>query len=106
MLDAKEENHAECTGQRTRTLNRKICGSRVSKPATLGEVGGVSRNRLLVDKMIVWCTILGLIMASSQRQSHNLLAVFQMTDAKGLVIDAKKLLRCALLRQEFPASIS
>jgi hypothetical protein len=30
----------------------------------LGEVGGVSRNRLLVDKMIVWCTILGLIMAS------------------------------------------
>jgi hypothetical protein len=49
----------------------------------LGEVGGVSRNRLLVDKMIVWCTILGLIMASSQRQSHNLLAVFQITDAKG-----------------------
>jgi hypothetical protein len=33
--------------------------------------------------MIVWCTILGLIMASSQRQSHNLLAVFQMTDVKG-----------------------
>jgi hypothetical protein len=30
----------------------------------LGEVGGVSRNRLLVDKMIVWRTILGLIMAS------------------------------------------
>src|ERR1700726_3095790 len=43
----------------------------------LGEAGGVSRNRLLVDKMIVWCTILGLIMASSQRQSHNLLAIFQ-----------------------------
>jgi hypothetical protein len=50
----------------------------------LGEVGGVNRNRLLVDKMIVWCTILGLIMASSQRQSHNPLAVCQMTDAKGL----------------------
>jgi hypothetical protein len=30
----------------------------------LGEVGGVSRNRLLVDKMIVLHTILGLIMAS------------------------------------------
>ena len=30
----------------------------------LGEVGGVSRNRLLVDKMIVWRAILGLIMAS------------------------------------------
>jgi hypothetical protein len=53
----------------------------------LGEVGGVSRNRLLVDKMIVWCTILGLIMASSQRQSHNLLAVFQR---QGLVINAQK----------------
>jgi hypothetical protein len=49
----------------------------------LEEVGGVSRNRLLVYKMIVWCTILGLIMANGQRQSHNLPAVFQMTDAKG-----------------------
>ena len=42
----------------------------------LGEVGDVSGNRLLVDE-IVWCTILGLIMASSQRQSHNPLAVLQ-----------------------------
>jgi hypothetical protein len=30
----------------------------------LREVGGVSRNRLLVDKMIVWRAILGLIVAS------------------------------------------
>jgi hypothetical protein len=30
----------------------------------LGEAGVVSRNRFLVDKMIVWRTILGLIMAS------------------------------------------
>jgi hypothetical protein len=29
----------------------------------LGEVGGVSRNRFLADKMIVWRTILGFIMA-------------------------------------------
>jgi hypothetical protein len=33
----------------------------------LGEVGSVSRNRLLADKMIVWRTILGLIMASEWR---------------------------------------
>jgi hypothetical protein len=31
---------------------------------SLGEVGGVSRNRFLVDKMIVWRTILGLIVVS------------------------------------------
>ena len=44
----------------------------------IGEVGGVTRNRLLVDKMIVWRTILGLIMASKWHgQSFNLLAVFK-----------------------------
>jgi hypothetical protein len=54
-----------------------------SQPSHLEKLATVSGNRLLVDKMIVWCTILDLIMATSQHQSHNLLAVFQMTDAKG-----------------------
>jgi hypothetical protein len=37
----------------------------------LGEVGGVSRNRLLADKMIVWRTILGLIVASKWRAADS-----------------------------------
>src|SRR6266849_3518210 len=51
---------------------------------TLREVGGVSRNRLLVDKMIVWRTILGLIMASKWPPPESQSACrFSMIDAKG-----------------------
>jgi hypothetical protein len=68
----------------------------------LGEVGGVSRNRLLVDKMIVWRTILGLMVAAnSQRQSHNLLAVFQQPMPRARD-QRKQIPRSALLRQESP----
>src|SRR5712664_108469 len=63
------------------------------------EVGGVSRNRLLVDKMIVWRTILGLIMAANgQRQSHNLLAIFQQPMPRARD-QRKQIPRSALLRQ-------
>jgi len=93
MLQYHKKMHRTCSTPKKK-ITRNVLGSerelRIERFMTagfatrpLGEVGGVSRNRLLVDKMIVWCTILGLIMASSQRQSHNLLAVFQMTDAKG-----------------------
>jgi hypothetical protein len=55
-----------------------------SGPRPLREVGGVSRNRLLVDKMIVWRTILGLIMASKWPAPESQSARrFQMTDVKG-----------------------
>jgi hypothetical protein len=69
----------------------------------LREVGGVSRNRLLVDKMIVWRAISGLIVASKWPAPEPQSACrFSTTDAKGLVINANKLPRCALLRQESP----
>jgi len=91
MLEYHKKMHRTCSTPKKK-ITRNVLGSerelRIERFMTagfatrpLGEVGGVSRNRLLVDKMIVWWTILGLIMASSQR--HNLLAVFQMTDAKG-----------------------
>jgi hypothetical protein len=49
----------------------------------LREVGRASRNRLLVDKMIVWRTILGLIMASKWPPPESQSACrFSMTDAK------------------------
>jgi hypothetical protein len=85
MLQHHKRMHRTCSTPKKK-ITRNVLGSErelrfmtagfATRP--LGEVGGVSRNRLLVDKMIVWCTILGLIMASSQRQSHNLLAVFQI----------------------------
>jgi hypothetical protein len=50
----------------------------------LGEVDGVSRDRLLVDKMIVWRTILGLIMAGKWPAPESQSACrFSTTDAKG-----------------------
>src|SRR5271168_3444783 len=58
----------------------------------LGEVGGVSRNRLLVDKMIVWRTILGLIMASKWPPPESQAACRSSNDRRqGLVINADKL---------------
>jgi len=88
MLQFHKKMHRTCSTPKKK-LTRNVQGSerelRIERFMTAGfatrppgEVGGVNRNRLLVDKMIVWCTILGLIMASSQRQSHNLTAVFQM----------------------------
>jgi hypothetical protein len=70
----------------------------------LGEVGGVSRNRLLVDKMIVWRTILGLIMASKWPAPESQSACRFSNDRRHrLAINANKLLpRGVLLRQESP----
>jgi hypothetical protein len=93
MLQYHKKMHRTCSTPKKK-ITRNVLGSerelRIERFMTagfatrpLGEVGGVSRNRLLVDKMIVWCTILGLIVASSQRQSHNLLAGFKITDTKG-----------------------
>jgi hypothetical protein len=68
---------AECTRrERELRIERFMTAGFASRP--LREGGGVSRNRQLADKMIVWRTILGLIMASKwPEQSHNLLAVIQ-----------------------------
>src|SRR5882757_11028865 len=64
----------------------------------LGEVGGVSRNRLLADKMIVWRTILGLIVASKWPAPEPQSACrFSNNRCQELVIHASKLPRCALL---------
>src|SRR5260370_42243977 len=57
----------------------------------LREVGGVSRDRLLVDKMIVWRTILGLIMASKWPAPESQSACHFSNDRRqGLVINASK----------------
>jgi hypothetical protein len=57
----------------------------------LGEVGGVSRNRLLVDKMIVWRTILGLIMASKwPAPALQSACRFSNDRSQGLVIQRKQ----------------
>jgi hypothetical protein len=90
------------SSERVLQIERFMTAGFASRP--LGEVGGVSRNRLLVDKMIVWRTILGLIMASGWPAPESKSARrFSNDDAKGLVINANKLPRCALLRQESPA---
>src|SRR6267378_1633938 len=73
---------------------------------SLREVGDVSRNRLLVDKMIVWRTILGLIMASKWPGPESQSACrFSTTDPRGRD-QRKQNPRCALLRQEPPARIA
>src|SRR5712664_4675234 len=91
--------------ERELRIERFMTAGFASRP--LGEVGGVSRNRLLVDKMIVWRTILGLIMASKWPEPESQSACrFSNDRRQGLVINANKLPRCALLRQESPASIS
>src|SRR3979411_2541040 len=58
----KKKNHAVLGSERELRIERFMTAGFANRP--LGEVGGVSRNRLLVDKMIVWRTILGLIVAS------------------------------------------
>jgi hypothetical protein len=69
----------------------------------LGEAGGVSRNRLLVDKMIVWRAILGLIVASKWPAPESQSACrFSNDPRQGVVINASNLPRCAFLRQESP----
>jgi hypothetical protein len=63
VLDAKNKITRNILGnERELRIEGFVTAGFANRP--LGEVGGVSRNRLLVDKMIVWCTILGLIMAS------------------------------------------
>jgi hypothetical protein len=74
MLQYRKRMYRTCSTPKNK-ITRNVPGSerelRIERFMTarfadrpLGEVGGVSRNRLLVDKMIVWRTILGLIMAS------------------------------------------
>ena len=58
----------------------------------LREVGGVSRNRLLVDKMIVWRTILGLIMASKWPGPESQICLPFFNDRRqALVIQRKQI---------------
>ena len=88
--------------ERELRIERFMTAGFASRP--LGEVGGVSRNRLLVDKMIVWRTILGLIMAGKWPEPEcNLLAVFQRPTPRARD-QHKQNPRCALLRPGPPGS--
>jgi hypothetical protein len=73
MLQYHKKMHRTCSTPKKK-ITRNVLGSerelRIERFMTagfatqpLGEVGGVSRNRFLADKMIVWRTILGFIMA-------------------------------------------
>ena len=88
--------------ERELRIERFMTAAFASRP--LGEVGGASRNRLLVDKMIVWRAILGLIMASKWPAPESQSACRFSNDRRHrLAINANKLLpRGALLRQESP----
>ena len=69
------------SSERELRIERFMTAGFATRP--LGEVGGVSRNRLLADKMIVWRTILGLIMANKWPAPESQSACrFSMTDAK------------------------
>ena len=85
-----------------RKITRNVLGSerelRIERFMTAGfanrrliEVGSVSRNRMLVDKMIVWRTILGLIMARKWPAPESQSACrFSIDRCQGLVINANK----------------
>ena len=78
MLDAKEEKSRGMYQAVNENFESKDFWQPDSQIGRLEKVAAFSRSRLLVDKMIVWRTILGLIMASKwPEQSHNLLAVIQ-----------------------------
>jgi hypothetical protein len=91
VLDAKEEKSRGMYpgGERELRIERFMTTGLANR--RLREVDGVSRNRLLVDKMIVWRTILGLIMASKWPPPESQSACrFSTTDAKGLVVKRKR----------------
>src|ERR1700694_4334837 len=93
MLQYRKKMYRTCSTPKNK-ITRNVPGSerelRIERFMTagfatrpLGEVGGVSRNRVLVDKMIVWRTILGLIVASKWRAADSQSACrFSTTDAK------------------------
>src|SRR3981081_4209947 len=85
----KKKNHAVLGSERELRIERSMTAGFANRP--LGEVGGVSRNRLLVDKMIVWRTILGLIVASKWPAPESQSACrFSIDRCQGLVINANK----------------
>jgi hypothetical protein len=77
------------SSERELRIERFMTAGFATRP--LGEVGSASRNRFLADKMIVWRTISGLIMAGKWPPPESQSARrFSNDRRQGLVINANK----------------